>query len=66
MGVDVAELDDYFRWSGEKQKGFFDGLSEDSKCEQRDLAIFNFQRAATRVAEELIEIREVEHHAEEA
>lgn len=47
------------------QKGFFDGLSEDSRREQRDLAIFNFQRAATRVAEELIEIREVEHHAEE-
>lgn len=48
------------------QKGFFDGLSEDSRREQRDLAIFNFQRAATRVAEELIEIREVEQHAEEA
>lgn len=47
------------------QKNFFDGLSEDSRREQRDLAIFNFQRAATRVAEELIEIREVEHHAEE-
>lgn len=47
------------------QKGFFDGLSEDSRREQRDLAIFNFQRAATRVAEELIEIREVEQHAEE-
>lgn len=65
MGVDVAELDDSFRRVSEKQKGFFDGLSEDSKCEQRDLAIFNFQRSATRVAEELIEIREVEHHAEE-
>lgn len=48
------------------QKGFFDGLSEDSRRKQRDLAIFNFQRAATRVAEELIEIREVEQHAEEA
>lgn len=47
------------------QKGFFDGLSEDSRREQRDLAIFNFQREATRVAEELIEIREVEQHAEE-
>lgn len=47
------------------QKGFFDGLSEDSRREQRDLAIFNFQRAATRVAEELIEIREVEQRAEE-
>lgn len=65
MSVDVAELDDSFRRIGEKQKDFFDGLSEDSRREQRDLAIFNFQRAATRVAEELIEIREVEHHAEE-
>ena len=65
MGIDAAELDDSFRQIGEKQKGFFDGLSEDSKREQRDLAIFNFQRAATRVAEELIEIREVEQHAEE-
>lgn len=65
MGVDVAELDDSFRRVSEKQKDFFDGLSEDSRREQRDLAIFNFQRAATRVAEELIEIREVEHHAEE-
>ena len=66
MGIDAAELDDSFRQIGEKQKGFFDGLSEDSRREQRDLAIFNFQRAATRVAEELIEIREVERHAEEA
>lgn len=65
MGVDVAELEDSFRQIGEKQKGLFDGLSENSRREQRDLAIFNFQRAATRVAEELIEIREVEHHAEE-
>lgn len=65
MGVDVAELDDSFRRIGEKQKDFFDGLSEDSRREQRDLAIFNFQREATRVAEELIEIREVEQHAEE-
>lgn len=66
MGVDVAELDDSFRRIDEKQKDFFDGLSEDSRREQRDLAIFNFQREATRVAEELIEIREVEQHAEEA
>ena len=65
MGVDVAELDDSFRQIDEKQKGFFDGLLEDSRREQRDLTIFNFQREATRVAEELIEIREVEQHAEE-
>lgn len=64
MGVDAAELDDYFSQIGKEQKDFFDGLSEDSRREQRDLAIFNFQRAATRVAEELIEIREVEQHAE--
>lgn len=65
IGVDAAELDDYFSQIGKEQKDFFDGLSEDSRQEQRDLAIFNFQRAATRVAEELIEIREVEQHAEE-
>ena len=65
VNLDSEELSDYFKRISRKQKSFFDDLAEESKREKRDMAIFNFQRAATQVAEELIELREVELNAEE-